>query len=50
MNKWDAEVDLSSWLARHSTNLVDPIVTKMTSYLKNELGVKKIGALGTEER
>lgn len=40
------KVDLPSWIAKHQTEHVDPIVEASIKYVKEELGIKKVGAVG----
>lgn len=40
------KVDLPSWLKNHQAEQVEPIVGAALKYAKEELGAKKIGAVG----
>ncbi|RJE20862.1 Dienelactone hydrolase family protein [Aspergillus sclerotialis] len=40
------KVDLPSWIQNHQTQQVDPIVEAIIKYVREELGVKKVGAVG----
>ncbi|KKK24001.1 dienelactone hydrolase family protein, partial [Aspergillus ochraceoroseus] len=38
--------DLPSWLTNHQSAVVDPVVEASIKYLRQELGIKRIGAVG----
>lgn len=40
------KADLGAWLPNHQTGAVDPVVEKTVKYMRESLGVKKIGAVG----
>jgi dienelactone hydrolase len=40
------DFNIQTWLLNHSTAKIDPIVEAMIIYLRQELGVKRIGATG----
>lgn len=40
------KVDLMSWLKNHQTANVDPVCESAIKYLRQDLGVKKIGGVG----
>lgn len=40
------KADLVAWLPKHQTGAVDPVVEKTIKYVRETLGVKKIGAVG----
>jgi len=42
----DPSFNITAWSARHPASGVDAIVNSTISYMRNELGVKKIGAVG----
>ncbi|KAL2865529.1 dienelactone hydrolase family protein [Aspergillus lucknowensis] len=40
------KADLPSWLPNHSSAVVDPVVEASIKYLRQDLGIKRIGAVG----
>lgn len=40
------KADLPAWLPNHQPNNVDPVIEKTVKYMRETLGVKKIGAVG----
>lgn len=40
------KADLGAWLPKHQTSVVDPVIEKTIKYVRETLGVKKIGAVG----
>ena len=40
------KVDLPSWIKNHQVEQVEPVVESTLKYIKEELGVKKVGAVG----
>lgn len=38
--------DLPGWLANHPKEVIEPIILKAIEGIKNELSLKKIGAVG----
>lgn len=40
------KADLGAWLPKHQTGAVDPVVEKTIKYIRETLGVEKIGAVG----
>lgn len=38
--------DLPSWIANYQADVIDPIVTNQIKYLRETLGIKRIGAVG----
>jgi dienelactone hydrolase len=40
------KVDLTSWGARHGPEQVDPVVESTIAYLRQDLGIKRIGGVG----
>lgn len=40
------KADLGAWLPKHQTDLVDPVVEKTVKYMRESLGVQRIGAVG----
>lgn len=45
-NALEAGLNLTSWSARHPVSDVDSIIAKTIAYMREELGVRKIGAVG----
>ncbi|PGG97122.1 hypothetical protein AJ80_09742, partial [Polytolypa hystricis UAMH7299] len=40
------EVDFPTWLGKHTPETMDPIIERLIKYLREEKGVKKLGAVG----
>jgi len=40
------EIDIPTWLAKHSTSVVDPIVESTLKEMRGPLGCKRIGGIG----
>lgn len=40
------KADLGAWLPKHQTGAVDPVIEKTIKYMRETLGVEKIGAVG----
>jgi dienelactone hydrolase len=42
----EAGLNLTSWLALHSPEKIDGIIKSTVGYVRNDLGIKRVGAVG----